>query len=92
MNIATYFIELILKRTLQNPILDVLKYFPDKEITKRRTEDNNTINLPLSLYVSQRREDVFIRNETCNYCICDFNLYSDHESIFLPVKIKENNN
>lgn len=43
--IAAYFIESdIIDKTLHSHILSVLSYIPDEEITKRRTEDKNTIN------------------------------------------------
>ena len=43
--IAADFIEsTIIDKTLHSHILSVLSYIPDEEITKRRTEDKNTIN------------------------------------------------
>lgn len=43
--IAADFIESdIIDKTLHSHILSVLSYIPDEEITKRRTEDKNTIN------------------------------------------------
>lgn len=37
-------------------------------------------------------ENAFLRSETCNFRVGDFNLYSDHVPIYLTVKTKENNN